>query len=105
MKMTPVRLCALFLQVIPMMIDAQPRIHYTLSMPRPSGHIFEVTLLFGGLPAGRNVLDVQLPVWRPGRYMVLDFAGGVTPYRIRESGDMTPGQKVILDNWLPAGGS
>jgi predicted metalloprotease with PDZ domain len=81
--MRPVRFCALFLQVIPIMIAAQPRIQYTLSMPRPSSHLFEVTLHFAGLPAGREVLDVQLPVWRPGRYLVLDFAGGVVRFDAR----------------------
>lgn len=80
MKLRPVRFCALLLQVIPIMIAAQPRIQYTLSMPRPSGHLFEVTLHFAGLPAGREVLDVRLPVWRPGRYLILDFAGGVVRF-------------------------
>ena len=84
--MRPLRFCALFLQVIPIMIAAQPRIHYTLSMPRPAGHIFEVTLRFAGLTSGREVLDVRLPVWRPGRYLVLDFAGGVVRFDAR-SGD------------------
>jgi predicted metalloprotease with PDZ domain len=87
--MTTVRFCALFLQMIPIMIAAQPRIQYTLAMPRPSGHLFEVTLHFAGLPAGRETIDVQLPVWRPGRYLVLDFAGGVVRFDSR-SAEGTP---------------
>ena len=86
MSMTPVRFCAVFLHVIPMMIAAQPRIEYTLSMPRPFSHVFEVTLQFEGLASAREVIDVRLPVWRPGRYLVLDFAGGVTRFDARGGG-------------------
>jgi predicted metalloprotease with PDZ domain len=100
MKMRSVRFCALFLQVIPIMIAAQPRIQYTLSMPRPSGHIFEVTLRFAGLPAGREVLDVQLPVWRPGRYLVQDFAGGVVRFDAQSAaGDPLTWTKTDKSTW------
>ncbi|HMK38709.1 MAG TPA: PDZ domain-containing protein [Bacteroidota bacterium] len=97
MKGAPFRLCALFLRLVPRMMPlflahshpmtlaAQPRIQYTLSMPRPSSHVFEVSLRISGMPAGKEFLDVQLPVWRPGRYMVLDFAGGVIRFDCRSA--------------------
>jgi predicted metalloprotease with PDZ domain len=74
--------------MIPTIADARPpgtpvRIEYALSMPRPSSHIFQVALLYSGFPAERKTLDVMLPVWRPGRYMVLDFAGGVIRFDAR----------------------
>jgi predicted metalloprotease with PDZ domain len=100
MNTAPVRFCAVLLQVIPMIIAAQPSIQYTLSMPRPSGHVFEVTLLFAGLPAGREVLDVRLPVWRPGRYVVLDFAGGVLRFDSRTAeGSPLPWTKTDKSTW------
>jgi len=75
-------LLSLFFPMIPMSADAQPPIciEYTLSMPRPSGHIFHVTLLYSGIPRGMKTFEVRLPVWRPGRYMILDFAGGVVRF-------------------------
>ncbi len=62
----------------------QPTIEYRLGMPKPSTHLFEVELTIGNIPASETTLDVQLPVWRPGRYMVMDFAGGVLDF---SSGD------------------
>ncbi len=75
----------LFLLVIlmacPMISSASdtsaPRSFYTLSMPKPANHLFEVEALFTNIAEGTGVLDVLLPVWRPGRYLILDFADGV----------------------------
>src|SRR5689334_2704654 len=58
----------------------QTSVRYTLGMSRPSTHLFEVELTFDALPASMESLDVLLPVWRPGRYVVLDFAGGVQDF-------------------------
>jgi predicted metalloprotease with PDZ domain len=54
-----------------------PTISYKLSMSRPWTHLFEVEVKFDGLPSSEKGLDLSLPVWRTGRYMVFDFAGGV----------------------------
>ena len=66
-----------------MIAAAEPRLHYTLSMPRPSSHIFEVSIDVAGLPSGSHSFDLVMPVWRPGRYLVLDFAGGVLLFDAR----------------------
>jgi predicted metalloprotease with PDZ domain len=54
-----------------------PRTRYMLSMPQPSNHLFEIEAVFNTLEEGKGVLDVLLPVWRPGRYLILDLADGV----------------------------
>ncbi len=41
-------------------------------MPIPAAHYFEVELRIGGIKA--DSLDLQLPVWSPGRYARMDFA-------------------------------
>ncbi len=53
-----------------------PTILYKLAMPKPSTHLFDVEIRFELLPAEES-LDVILPVWRPGRYAILDFASGI----------------------------
>lgn len=60
-----------------MALAQQPSIHYTLGMSKPSSHLLEVGLTLDRLPEGDSSLNFILPVWRPGRYLVLDFAGGV----------------------------
>jgi predicted metalloprotease with PDZ domain len=53
----------------------QYRIAYTIGMPDVTSHLYAVTLSVSGL-IGRP-LDLQLPVWSPGRYARMDFAKNV----------------------------
>src|SRR4030095_8610771 len=57
-----------------------PQVHYKLAMPDPSSHYFKVEISFKGLPNSDNYIDLKLPVWRPGRYFVFDFASGVQEF-------------------------
>ena len=78
----------------------QVRILYTLAMPRPSSHIFDVAVAFTGLPPSEEDLLLQLPVWRPGRYLVLDFAGGVLGFEARgASGEPLAWEKTDKSTW------
>jgi predicted metalloprotease with PDZ domain len=58
----------------------QPSIHYILGMSKPSTHLLEVEIVYDYLSSEEKSLDLQLPVWRPGRYVVLDFASGVVAF-------------------------
>jgi predicted metalloprotease with PDZ domain len=48
------------------------RLAYRIAMPDPAAHYFEIQLEINGIHA--DSLDVQLPVWSPGRYARMDFA-------------------------------
>ena len=63
-----------------LMIAAQPTISYTLGMSKPSTHTFEIEMTLDGLPTNEKELDVKIPIWRTGRYVVFDFAGGVIEF-------------------------
>jgi predicted metalloprotease with PDZ domain len=56
------------------------RIAYTLSMPRPESHLFEVQVDVEGLAKADSV-EFQIPRWSPGRYAVFDFAKNVQEVR------------------------
>ena len=77
-----------------------PSIHYTLGMSKPATHLLEVELTLDRLPGNEPALDVILPVWRPGRYLVLDFAGGVQNFSATD-GDGKPlrWEKVEKSLW------
>ena len=47
---------------------AAPTLRYTLSMPAPQTHYFEVEMALGGF--GKQYTDVKMPVWEPGSYLV-----------------------------------
>ena len=108
MTLTASRVCVLILlTLVTMTADSDVRIRYGLAMPRPSTHLFEVTVTLTGLPASAGELLLELPVWRPGRYLVLDFAGGVTRFSARASnGGELPWRKTDKSTWrIETGGA
>jgi predicted metalloprotease with PDZ domain len=73
-------------------------IEYTVSLNNPQTQMVDVRMLV------RNVtgpsLDVAMPVWRPGRYEVLDPAGGVREVRAAgSSGSSLPITKTDKSTW------
>ncbi|MGH2575426.1 MAG: M61 family metallopeptidase [Ignavibacteria bacterium] len=67
---------------IPLMTSAQnTKITYTLGMSKPTTHLFEVNINFAGLPENEKFIELMLPVWRPGRYLIFDFASGVQEFQ------------------------
>lgn len=68
------------LLTLPCALAAEPTVSYVLGMSRPSSHLFEVDLVIDGLDGRDSTLDVVFPVWRPGRYVVLDLANGVVEF-------------------------
>jgi predicted metalloprotease with PDZ domain len=56
-------------------------IGYNLALPRPSSHLFEVSIEveIGG-EATDDALDFQMPRWSPGRYAIFDFAKNVQQF-------------------------
>jgi len=82
----------------------QPTVHYTLGMSRPSSHLFEVELSIEHLPGDIQEMDFLLPVWRPGRYLVLDFASGVQEFAaVDGNGHELPWSKVEKSLWRIVG--
>lgn len=103
---TIVSLTLLFIASI-MALAQQPSIHYTLGMSKPSTHLFEVELTYDHLPGNLQSIDVLLPVWRPGRYVVLDFAGGIQNFSAADAkGNLLPWSKTEKSLWrVETGGS
>jgi predicted metalloprotease with PDZ domain len=61
---------------LPGIIRAQDRkIIYTLSMPNPQTHYFNVTIVMQ--PSGDGFAEFKMPAWAPGSYLIRDFAKNV----------------------------
>ncbi|MGK7901923.1 MAG: M61 family metallopeptidase [Hormoscilla sp.] len=56
----------------PSLSHRAPKINYQVAMPQPSSHLFEVTLRISGW--SDPVLDLKMPVWTPGSYLVREYA-------------------------------
>lgn len=57
----------------------RPPIEYTISLPAPQTQMVEMSMLIREVRG--DTLDVALPIWRPGRYIVLDPAATLREVR------------------------
>jgi predicted metalloprotease with PDZ domain len=60
----------------------------TVAMPRPETHLYEITMEVD--PRGATTLDLVLPVWTPGSYLVREFARHVRDFSAKEKGGRRP---------------
>ncbi len=72
---------------------------FTVAMPRPETHLYEITMEVD--PKGATTLDLVLPVWTPGSYLVREFARHVRDFSAREKGTRgtIPAEKVAKNIW------
>jgi len=67
--------------LLPALAHSQtPILEYKLGMSKPWTHLLEVELTIKSVPSSPAALDFVLPIWRTGRYVVFDFAGGVQEF-------------------------
>lgn len=62
-----------------------PKIEYSVAMPNPESHLFEVTLRVQGW--SESVMDLKMPVWTPGSYLVREYAKHLQDFRSTTTGD------------------
>ena len=77
-----------------------PATAFTVSMPRPATHLFEISMDVA--PFGRAVrsFDLCLPAWTPGSYLVRDHARHVRDLVVAgPSGSTLPVRKVEKSRW------
>ncbi len=80
--------------------DAPPdpaRIDFTVSMPRPETHIFHVEMRCEGIRD--ETVDLKMPAWSPGYYVILDYAKNVGRFEARDSS----GRPLTWEKTLPGG--
>jgi predicted metalloprotease with PDZ domain len=71
-----------------------PTISYQVAMPQPESHLFEVTLSIQGWE--ESVLDLKMPVWTPGSYLVREYAKQVQDF----SAEAGEGNKSLFSRKL-----
>jgi predicted metalloprotease with PDZ domain len=77
--------------------QAGPKVQYTVSMPQPASHYFEVALRVAH--AGGAPLRLVLPVWTPGSYMVREYARHVQDFFAQGGGRALAWRKVNKNTW------
>jgi predicted metalloprotease with PDZ domain len=72
--------------------------HYTVAMPEPTSHLFEVTLQIRQWAAA--TLDLKMPVWTPGSYLVREYARHLQGFSaIDEAGNPIAHKKISKNHW------
>lgn len=73
-------------------------ITYSIAMLRPHTHRYEVTLDMH--PVEVQTLDLALPAWTPGSYLIRDYARHVQQFAAAdERGEPLPWQKIDKTTW------
>jgi predicted metalloprotease with PDZ domain len=74
-----------------------PTIHYQVAMPKPETHLFEVTLRLVGYLS--PILDLKLPVWTPGSYLVREYAKHLQYFAAFANDKPLSWQKISKNHW------
>jgi predicted metalloprotease with PDZ domain len=73
-------------------------LHYTVALPQPANHLFEVSFTIQGWFS--DVLDLKFPVWTPGSYLVREYVRHLQGFTaLDEQGQPLPWQKIGKNHW------
>lgn len=80
--------------------DLAPEIDYTVSMSKPHTHLLEVEIRISRPKQLAHNVDLVMPVWTPGSYMVREFARHVQDFRATaEGGRELAWTKIDKNTW------
>lgn len=72
--------------------------HYHLSSPNPDTHFIQVVWTIPQLH--QDILHIQLPAWRPGRYELQHYAKNIRDFNVAdENGNTVSYRKTGRDSW------
>ena len=82
----------------PKRTDQEATLFYQVAMSQPQSHLFEVTLQVKNWQSGR--LNLKMPVWTPGSYLVREYARHVQDFAVQNSdGKTLASSKVSKNHW------
>lgn len=73
---------ALLLLVALFAVKINAKIHYQIDIDQPQHHLAKVTMT---IPKGQELLVVNLPTWRTGRYTLVHPANGIRFFAVKDS--------------------
>ena len=77
-----------------------PEISYTVSMPKPYTHLLNVVARLRYSSGAPATLDLRMPVWTPGSYLVREFERNVQDFRAAgDGGRALAWSKINKDTW------
>jgi predicted metalloprotease with PDZ domain len=93
-----------FLLFEPIVFAQTTQIEYTLSMNKPYTHYFEILININNWQ--KDSIDLKMPVWTPGSYLVRDFSKNVDEFSAEGAdGKKLPFEKIDKNTWRIFNGS
>ena len=80
-----------------MAAKAQVKIAFEVSFKEPQAHYAEVQMNISGL--AKDYVDVKMPVWTPGSYLVREFEKSVEEFKATAGGKAVKVEKVRKNTW------
>jgi predicted metalloprotease with PDZ domain len=75
-----------------------PDIYYQVAMYEPESHLFDIMLKVRGWRA--SVLDLKMPVWTPGSYLVREYAKHLQEFSAEDANEIAlPWRKISKNHW------
>jgi len=81
-----------------MSAKAQVSTHFEVSFKEPQAHYAEVAMNISGI-AGKGYVDVKMPVWTPGSYLVREFAKSVEGFHAQVNNQAVKSEKINKNTW------
>src|SRR6185503_13348835 len=96
--------CAAALLIfLPLLVGAQTQpveISFTVAMPRPHTHLFEVEVAIKRTADGPQEEQLVMPVWTPGSYLVREFARNVQDFTASSAANQPlKSEKINKNTW------
>ena len=76
---------------------SEPSIHFTVSFTEPQAHYAEINMDITGFSG--NTLDLALPVWTPGSYLIREYERHIECMEAFTNEDRIPFKKVSKNIW------
>ncbi len=74
------------------------KMFYTVSMDEPASHYYKVELRYDGNT--EETVDLKMPAWTPGYYMILDLAKNVVDFKVTDAaGRLLAFEKTAKNTW------
>jgi predicted metalloprotease with PDZ domain len=73
------------------------QITYTITFPEAQAHYAEIEMNISGLK--QNLLDLKMPVWTPGSYLIREFSKNVESFSAEANGKPLDTKKIRKNIW------
>jgi predicted metalloprotease with PDZ domain len=88
----------LLILVSPVLVaKAQLKVNYAVSFKEPQAHYADVEMDLSGV--SKEYIDVKMPVWAPGSYLIREFSKNVEGFTAAAAGKQLRAEKITKNTW------